>query len=173
MQKILFTKQKQTHRSLTQTKGYRRGTVVGGTNEEFEIYIQTLLDAKELTNKDLLYTMRNSSQYCVILYVGKKNLKIIYVCIFPGNHGALHLKDNIIINQLYSNKHRWKLKIKKWIKRDCFRSSSQGDPSKKSEENRYNYPREAQKLVFNQITPTPEKGHFQLSRKSVTQLDAK
>ena len=80
--------------------------MVGGTNEEFEIYIQTLLDAKELTNKDLLYTMRNSSQYCVILYVGKKNLKIIYVCIFPGNHGALHLKDNIIINQLYSNKHR-------------------------------------------------------------------
>ena len=75
MQKILFTKQKQTHRSLTQTKGYRRGTVVGGTNEEFEIYIQMLLDAKELTNKDLLYTMRNSSQYCVILYVGEKKSK--------------------------------------------------------------------------------------------------
>ena len=94
----LFTKQKQTHRfenKLMVTKGERCG---GGINYEFGINIYRLLYIKEITNKNLLCSTGNSTQYSVIAYMTKeykkkKRREDICICI----------TDNIV-NQLYSNK---------------------------------------------------------------------
>ena len=42
-----------------------------GIVREFGVDMHTLLDLKWITNKDLLYSTRNSSQYSVITYMGK------------------------------------------------------------------------------------------------------
>ena len=65
IQTNLFTKQKQTHRKnkLMVIKGERW---VGVINQEFEINIYTLLYIKQITNKDLLCSTGNSTQYFVI-----------------------------------------------------------------------------------------------------------
>ena len=52
------------------TKGERE---VGGINWEIGIDIYTLLYIKQITNKDLLYSTRNSTQYSVMNYVGKES----------------------------------------------------------------------------------------------------
>ena len=44
----------------------------GGMNWEIGIDIYTLLYIKQITNKDLLYSMGNSTQYSVMAYMGKK-----------------------------------------------------------------------------------------------------
>ena len=46
-----------------------------GINQEFGINIYTLLCIKQVTNKDLLYSAGNSTQYSVITYVGKMTEK--------------------------------------------------------------------------------------------------
>ena len=52
---------------------------VGGwgrwTNEEVGINIYTLPYIKQIINKDLLYSIRNSTQYSVITYMGKESEK--------------------------------------------------------------------------------------------------
>ena len=56
------------------------------------IDIYTLLYIKWITNKDLLYRTENSTQYCVMAYVGKESKKEwinIYVQLI---HFAVHLK---------------------------------------------------------------------------------
>ena len=65
----LFTKQKQTHRLRKQTYGYQRGKVEVGIN------INTLLNIKEITNKELLYSTGNSTQYSAMTYTGKESKK--------------------------------------------------------------------------------------------------
>ena len=65
-----FTKQKQTHRSRKQTYGYQ-GASMGEINWEIGIDIYTLLEIEQITNKDLLYSTGNSSQYSVMAYMGK------------------------------------------------------------------------------------------------------
>ena len=45
----------------------------GGINWETGIDIYTLLYIKETANKDLLCSIRNSSQYCIIIYIGKES----------------------------------------------------------------------------------------------------
>ena len=79
----LYTKQKQTDRQRKQTYGYQGGREGGGINSEFGINIYTLLYVKQITNKDLLYSTGNCTQYFVITYKGKKSEKKIdiYVCI--------------------------------------------------------------------------------------------
>ena len=64
----LFTKQKQTHKFQQQTYGYQRGNVGGGINQEFGIKVYTLLHIKQITNRDLLYSLGNATQYCDNLY---------------------------------------------------------------------------------------------------------
>ena len=61
----LFTKQKQTHteNKFMVIKGERW---VGVINQEFEMNISTLLYIKQITNKDLLCSTGNSTQYFVI-----------------------------------------------------------------------------------------------------------
>ena len=67
--------------------------------------IYTLLYIKQITNKDLLYSTGNSTQYLVITYNGKESEKDykyiyiyiyihthIYMYIYKLNHFAVHLK---------------------------------------------------------------------------------
>ena len=70
----LFTKQKQSHRCRKQTYGYQGGTG-GGINWEIGIDIYTLVYIKSITNKNLLYSTGNSTQYSVMTYM-EKNLKM-------------------------------------------------------------------------------------------------
>ena len=46
----------------------------GGTNQELGMNTRTLLNIRQTTNKDLLYSTRNYTQYFVITYK-EKNLK--------------------------------------------------------------------------------------------------
>ena len=70
----LFTKQKQSHRCGKQTYGYQ-GKRAGGINWEIGIDIYTLLYIKQITNKDILYSTGNSTQYSVMAYMGKESKK--------------------------------------------------------------------------------------------------
>ena len=71
----LFTKQKQTHKHRKQTYGYHVGKEGEGINWENGTDIYTLLYVKQITNKDLLYSKRNSTQYSVMTYMGKESKK--------------------------------------------------------------------------------------------------
>ena len=58
------------------------GRVGGGINREIGIDIYTLLYIKQITNKDLLYSTGNSTQYSVMTYTGKECKKIkVDICI--------------------------------------------------------------------------------------------
>ena len=66
----LFTRKKQTHRHRKQTYGYQGG---GGINWKIGNDIYTLLYIKQITDKDLLYSTGNSTQYSVMAYMGKES----------------------------------------------------------------------------------------------------
>ena len=70
----LFTKQKQTYRCRKQSYG-NKGGKEGGINWEIEIHICTLLYIKQITNKHLLYSTGNSTQYSLMTYMGKESKK--------------------------------------------------------------------------------------------------
>ena len=74
----LFTKQ--SHRCRKQTYGYQGGRG-GGINWEFGIDIYPLLYIKLLTNKNLLYSTGNSTQYSVMTYIGIEYKKRVDICI--------------------------------------------------------------------------------------------
>ena len=74
VQMNLLTKQKQSHRCRKLTYGYQGGKG-GGINWEIGIDIYTLLYIKQITNKDLLYSTGNSTQYSVMTYMGKESKK--------------------------------------------------------------------------------------------------
>ena len=61
-----FMKQKQTHRLREQIYGYHWEKVGGEIDLEFNIDVYTLLYLEYLTNKNLLYSTKNSAQYSVI-----------------------------------------------------------------------------------------------------------
>ena len=72
----LFIKHKQTHRHGKQAYGYQSENEQGRDNQEFEINRQTALYIKQITNKDLLYSKRNYTQYFVSSFpIREKNLK--------------------------------------------------------------------------------------------------
>ena len=52
-----------------------------GINWETGIDIYTLLYIKYITNKDLVYVTRNSTQYSVMTYMGKQSKKRLDICI--------------------------------------------------------------------------------------------
>ena len=74
VQMNLFTKQKQNHSCRKQSYGYPKGTG-GGISWETGIDIYTLLHIKQVTNKDLLYRIGNSTQFSVMAYMGKESKK--------------------------------------------------------------------------------------------------
>ena len=53
----------------------RRGEGKGGINWETEVDKYTLLYIKQITNKDLLYSTENTSQYSLMAYMGKESKK--------------------------------------------------------------------------------------------------
>ena len=61
------TKQKLDHRCRKQTYGYQ-GRKEGGINWETEIDIYTLLYIKQIANKKLLHSTKDSVQYSNHLY---------------------------------------------------------------------------------------------------------
>ena len=64
-----------THRSRNQRYGYQKGNVGGSDKLGIGINIYTRLYIKQITNKDLLYSRGNSTQYYVITYMGKESEK--------------------------------------------------------------------------------------------------
>ena len=70
----LFAKQKQTHRHRKQT-GLLKGKGKERINQELKINVKTLPYIKQITNKDLLYSTGNYTQYFVITYKGKNPKK--------------------------------------------------------------------------------------------------
>ena len=54
---------------------------MGHFHPYFGININSLLYIKEITNKDLLYSTKNSTHYCIITYKGKESEKQLYVYI--------------------------------------------------------------------------------------------
>ena len=60
------------------TKGERGG---GGINWETGIDIYTVLYIKPKTNKNLLYSTGNSTQYSVMAYMGKESKNRVDICI--------------------------------------------------------------------------------------------
>ena len=84
IQRNLLAKQEQAHRLQKQTYGYQRGKVGGvGINQEFEINTNALLFTKQITNKDPLCSTGNSTQYSVMICMGKASEKsgYMYVCL--------------------------------------------------------------------------------------------
>ena len=70
----LFTKQKQSHGCRKQIYGYQ-GLRGEGINWEIEIDIYTLLYVKQITNKNLLYSTVNYTQYSAMAQKGKESQK--------------------------------------------------------------------------------------------------
>ena len=52
-----------------------KGETWGGLNQELMMNIHTLLYIKQITNKDLLYSTGNSTQYSVMTYMGIESEK--------------------------------------------------------------------------------------------------
>ena len=52
-----------------------KGKGKGGINQEFGINIYTLMYIRQITNKDVLYSTGNYTQYSVISYKGKESEK--------------------------------------------------------------------------------------------------
>ena len=57
------------------------GKAGGGINGETGIDMYTLLCIKQRTNKDLLYSTGNSTQYSVMTYMGKASKNRVDICI--------------------------------------------------------------------------------------------
>ena len=63
---------------MTQTNGYQKqiyasqGTMWGGLNQKPGMNRHTLLQKRQTTNKDLLYSPGNPTQYSVIPYMRKE-----------------------------------------------------------------------------------------------------
>ena len=68
----LFTKQKLSHRCRKQICGYQRGK--GGINWDIGTDIHTLLYIEQVTNKDLLYSPGESTQFSK--YISRYFLKL-------------------------------------------------------------------------------------------------
>ena len=71
------------------TKGEMLG---GGIKQKLGINIHTLLYIKQITNKDLLYSTGNSTQYSVITYMRKESEKVYItesLCCTPETNTTL------------------------------------------------------------------------------------
>ena len=63
----------------------------GGINSEFGIRIYTLLYMKQITNKDLLYSTGNSTQYLVKEYL----CVCVCVCVYIYTHTYLYITESL------------------------------------------------------------------------------
>ena len=103
----------ETENKLMFTKRERFG---GRMNQDAGINIHTLLNLKQIINKDLLYSIENATQYSVVTYMGKESEKNrymymqLYIVIYVQlHHFAVHLKPK----QYYKKTIlQYKIKIK-------------------------------------------------------------
>ena len=87
----LFMKQKQNHRHRKQHADYQRGKERRNKSGVWDQQIHTAIYKIE-TNKNLLYSTGNYTQYAVIAYNGKE-------------HGKRNITENRnILNQIHFNK---------------------------------------------------------------------
>ena len=70
-----YTKQTQTNRYQKQIYGSQGNMLWGGLNQKPGMNIHTLLQKRQITNKDLLYSPGNPTQYSVIPYMRKESKK--------------------------------------------------------------------------------------------------
>ena len=81
----LFTTQKQTQRSQNQTCGYQRGNMTGSDKlRDWDWHIHMTI--YKIDNRDLLYSRGNSTQYSVIIYMGKESEIYIHIYIHTHTH---------------------------------------------------------------------------------------
>ena len=66
-----------TENKLTVTKGERRG--VREIHQEFGVSVHTLLHIKQISNKDLLHSTGNDTQYLIITFNGNTNSHIYLI----------------------------------------------------------------------------------------------
>ena len=66
----LYAKQKKNQGHRKQTNGYQSEREQGGTKKEYGINRYKLLYIKQISNKDLLYSTGNYTQYLIITYNG-------------------------------------------------------------------------------------------------------
>ena len=71
----LSTKQKESYSWRKQTHGHQGVKKGGGIILEIGTDKYTRLHIKQKSNKDLLYSAGNSTQYCVMTYMGKESKK--------------------------------------------------------------------------------------------------
>ena len=69
----------------------------GGINWEIGIDIYTLLCIKQITNKDLLYSIGNPTQNSVMTYMGKESKKSGYVYIYIADSLCCTAETNITL----------------------------------------------------------------------------
>ena len=72
VQMNLFTKQKYSHSCRKQTYGYQGGKEGRDKLGDWDWHIHTTI-YKIITNKDLLYSTGNSTQYSVMAYMRKES----------------------------------------------------------------------------------------------------
>ena len=93
------------YEKLLVTKGNRWR---GGVDWGFGTGICALRCVEWLANGDLLYSIKNSTQYSVIIYVGKESTRgfCTHGCVYMCNWITLLCRRNYnsIVNELYSNK---------------------------------------------------------------------
>ena len=104
IQMNLFTKQKQTHRLKTNLWLPKGKGGVGRMDWRFGISICTLWYMEWMVNRDLQYSTWNSTQYSVIIYMGKESEKE-WICVYYNWISLLYGRNYYnIVNQLYFNK---------------------------------------------------------------------
>ena len=71
----LFTKQKQTYRFVNKFRVTKGDSLGEGITQELGLNKHTLLCVRQITNKDLLYSAGNSTQYPVTTYMTKESME--------------------------------------------------------------------------------------------------
>ena len=70
----------------------------GGINQKTGIDMYTLLYIKQITNKNLLYSTKNFTQYSVIIYMGKESKKRVDICITDSPCSIIESSTTLSIN---------------------------------------------------------------------------
>ena len=86
--------------NLTVTKGETWWREI---NQEVGINIYPPLNIKSISNKDLLYSTRKSTQCCEITYMGKESEKE-WLCVYVSLIHLCRTETNTALSQLYFNK---------------------------------------------------------------------
>ena len=76
-----------------------------GINWRLGLTCTKKLYIKRITNKDLLYSTGNFTQYSVMTYMGIESKRRVDTCIYINDSLFSRAEMNSTVNQLYSNKN--------------------------------------------------------------------